>query len=102
MVWKVTVARTPLFDNIILCALARYVIVLLCYEQMSLALYVAHAQMKHVSRTFLPHSTVGRSYASPRFRSVLVITSALHAEGPRFDPGRNHLNFYTVIIFHTR
>jgi hypothetical protein len=48
IMWKVTVASTPLFDNIILCALARDVTVLLCYEQMSLALYVAHAQMKHV------------------------------------------------------
>lgn len=26
-----------------------------------------------------------------RFRGVVVITSALHAEGPQFDPGRNHL-----------
>ena len=25
-----------------------------------------------------------------RFRSVVVITSALHAEGPRFKPERNH------------
>lgn len=25
------------------------------------------------------------------FRGVAVITSASHAEGPRFDPGRNHL-----------
>lgn len=25
-----------------------------------------------------------------RFRGVAVITSASHAEGPRFDPGRNH------------
>ena len=25
------------------------------------------------------------------FRSVVVITSASHAEGPRFDPGREHL-----------
>ena len=25
-----------------------------------------------------------------RFRSVVVITSALHAEGPRFEPERNH------------
>jgi hypothetical protein len=27
------------------------------------------------------------------FRGVAVITSALHAEGPRFDPGRNQLFF---------
>ena len=26
-----------------------------------------------------------------RFRSVVVITSASHAEGRRFDPGRKHL-----------
>ena len=25
-----------------------------------------------------------------RFRSVVVITSALHAEGRQFEPGRNH------------
>ena len=25
------------------------------------------------------------------FRSVVVITSASHAEGPRFDPGREQL-----------
>ena len=25
------------------------------------------------------------------FRGVVVITSALHAEGPQFDPGRNHV-----------
>ena len=35
------------------------------------------------------------------FRSVVVITSALHAEGPRFDPGRNQFDFYTTVIFHT-
>ena len=28
---------------------------------------------------------------------VVVITSALHAEGPRFDPGRDQLNFF---VFH--
>lgn len=28
-----------------------------------------------------------------RFRGVAVITSASHAEGPRFDPGRNHVSF---------
>ena len=26
-----------------------------------------------------------------RFRGVVVITSALHAEGPRFEPGRNQI-----------
>ena len=26
-----------------------------------------------------------------RFRSVVVITSASHAEGPRFDPGREQI-----------
>ena len=24
---------------------------------------------------------------------VVVITSALHAEGPQFDPGRDHISF---------
>ena len=27
----------------------------------------------------------------PRFRSVVVITCVSHAQGPRFEPGRNHL-----------
>ena len=30
-----------------------------------------------------------------RFRGVAVITSALHAEGRRFDPGRNHFFFFS-------
>ena len=29
-----------------------------------------------------------------RFRSVVVITCASHAQGPRFDPGRKHFFFY--------
>ena len=29
--------------------------------------------------------------SSNRFRGVAVITSALHAEGRRFDPGRSHV-----------
>ena len=46
-------------------------------------------------------STEGRGAALRRFRSVVVITSALHAEGPRFDPGRNHCNFlYPYYISH--
>ena len=37
----------------------------------------------------------------PWFRSVVVITSALHAEGPRFDPGRNQHDFlYRYYISH--
>ena len=34
-----------------------------------------------------------------RFRSVVVITCASHAQGPRFDPGRKHDCFcpYTMI-----
>ena len=28
-------------------------------------------------------------YVQPMFRGVVVITSASHAEGPRFEPGRN-------------
>jgi hypothetical protein len=28
-----------------------------------------------------------------RSRGVAVITSASHAEGPQFDPGRDHMNF---------
>ena len=28
---------------------------------------------------------------------VVVITSALHAEGPRFDPGRDQLFFYPLM-----
>ena len=27
-----------------------------------------------------------------RFRSVVAITLASHARGPRFEPGRNHFN----------
>lgn len=30
-------------------------------------------------------------FTTDRFRSVVVITSALHAEDPRFKPGRNHI-----------
>jgi hypothetical protein len=33
MMWKVVEAGEPLFDNVILCALGRYVIVLLGYVQ---------------------------------------------------------------------
>ena len=29
------------------------------------------------------------------FGGVVVITSASHAEGPRFEPGSNHLCLYT-------
>ena len=32
--------------------------------------------------------------------SVVVITSALHAEGPRFEPGRDQNFFYFAIFFH--
>ena len=32
-------------------------------------------------------------------RSVVVITSALHAEGLRFDPGRDHGGFFLKLIF---
>ena len=38
-----------------------------------------------------------RVYAS-RFRSVVVITSALHAEGRRFEPGRNQFNIFTMLF----
>ena len=34
---------------------------------------------------------------SPRFRGVVVITSALHAEGPQFDPGRNQLPCFVFV-----
>jgi hypothetical protein len=33
------------------------------------------------------------------FRSVVVITSALHAEGRQFDPGRNQLVFNIFLKF---
>ena len=45
-----------------------------------------------------------RTHASPIcrwFRSVVVITSALHAEGPRFDPGRNQFFFITIFVIIT-
>ena len=32
------------------------------------------------------------------FRSVVVIMSALHAEGRRFKPGRNHCVFFKLIL----
>ena len=32
-----------------------------------------------------------------RFRSVAVITSALHAEGPGFEPQRNHFIIFSSI-----
>ena len=37
----------------------------------------------------------GRSSSlyAPRSLGVVVITSALHAEGRQFDPGRDHSNF---------
>ena len=28
---------------------------------------------------------------------VVVITSALHAEGPQFDPGRDHRFFWKIV-----
>ena len=36
-----------------------------------------------------------------RFRGVVVITSASHADGPRFDPGRNQLLHFvrSILIF---
>ena len=30
---------------------------------------------------------------------VVVITSALHAEGPQFDPGRDHVLLKALIFF---
>lgn len=33
------------------------------------------------------------------FRGVVVITSALHAEGPRFEPGRNQRSFCDFFSF---
>ena len=38
----------------------------------------------------LPTNEIATSERTVRFRSVVVITSALHAEGPRFEPERNH------------
>ena len=35
------------------------------------------------------------------FRSVVVITSALHAEGRQFDPGRNHFFHFSFFFFFT-
>ena len=35
------------------------------------------------------------------FRSVVVITSALHAEGRQFDPGRNHSSHFSFFFFFT-
>ena len=32
------------------------------------------------------------------FRSVVVITCALHAQGPRFEPGRKHFLFALQIV----
>ena len=41
-----------------------------------------------------------------RFRSVVVITCASHAQGPRFDPGRKHLftlaKIFTYTIYITK
>ena len=33
------------------------------------------------------------------FRSVAVITCASHAQGPQFDPGRNHFLVYQTKVF---
>ena len=35
------------------------------------------------------------------FRSVVVITSALHAEGRQFEPGRNHYFHFSFFFFFT-
>ena len=35
------------------------------------------------------------------FRSVVVITSALHAEGRQFEPGRNHFFHFSFFFFFT-
>ena len=42
---------------------------------------------------------VTASQSRHRFRGVAVITSALHAEGPQFDPGRNHVDGTGVNVF---
>ena len=39
------------------------------------------------------------AHPSPRFRGVVVITSALHAEGPQFDPGRNQLPCFVLFPY---
>ena len=43
----------------------------------------------------------GTGYPSS-FLSVVVITSALHAEGRRFEPGRKHFTFKQVFIHLSR
>lgn len=42
---------------------------------------------------------VNKNLDIKRFRGVAVITSALHAEGRRFDPGRNHQSLLFFYIF---
>ena len=34
------------------------------------------------------------------FRSVVVITCASHAQGPRFDPGRKHVVFFSCHVLY--
>ena len=52
----------------------------------------AASRVEHTPRGVLLVGTTSRGINRllHRFRGVEVITSALHAEGPQFDPGRNH------------
>lgn len=43
---------------------------------------------------------VRKNIGIKRFRGVAVITSALHAEGRRFDPGRNHQSIPLFLYFY--
>ena len=103
IMWKVTVAGRPLFDNIILCVLVRYVIVLLCYVQTDVfsVAFSACANETWGERSYII-STEAEESGSSWFRSVVVITSALHAEGPRFDPGRNQCGFFVSLLYFTQ
>ena len=65
-----------------------------------------HVGVNHVLANFdkvkgtSPRFNQGQVKAShqPSFLSVVVITSALHAEGRRFEPGRKHFTFKRVLV----
>ena len=59
---------------------------------------------KHIQRTEFANRFVNlQNSFNHRFRSVVVITSASHAEGRRFEPGRKHsfsFRFLTSVAFY--
>ena len=63
------------------------------FQTVSVIAITSDVVVKHVQLT-----EFATSLARIRFRSVVVITSALHAEGPRFEPERNHYTECTQLV----